>query len=393
MLRTRTYKYRLYPTGNQAKELGRALEMCRVLYNSCLADRRNHYERTGKGLSRIDQQKILVADKARLPVLREIHSQVLQGVLFRAERAFQAFFRRVKEKNGKAGYPRFKAEGRYGSITYPQEPGFALRDGKLALSKIGHIRIKMHRPVKGQIKTCTVVRDSDHWYACFSVEQENPARVVPPSSRSIGIDVGIRNFAVLSDGTGVENPKHLVCSEAKLSRLQRSLSRKKKGSSNRQKAKLLVTRLHRKIRNQRSDFQHKLSREIVDTCGTIVTEDLRIRNMVKNRHLARSISDAGWGGFLIKLAYKAEEAGRLFEKVPPNGTSQICSRCGEKVPKSLSVRIHKCPFCNLVMDRDENAAINILRKSTVGATGSYARGEAALSGPSLNREAPSVRAG
>jgi putative transposase len=206
--------------------------------------------------------------------------------------------------------------------------------------------------------------------------------------------MGIKNFAVLSDGTPpIENPKRLVYSEIKLARLQRSLSRKKKGSSNRKKAKLLVTRLHRKVRNQRSDFQHKLSCEIVNTYGAIVTEDLRIRNMVKNRHLAKSISDAGWGGFLIKLVYKAEEAGRLFEKVPPSGTSQICSRCGEKVPKSLSVRVHKCPACGLILDRDENAAINILKRSTVGATGSYARGEAALSGPSLNREAPSGRAG
>ena len=392
MLRTRTYKYRLYPTENQARELGHTLEVCRILYNSCIVDRRNHYERTGKGLSRIDQQRILVADKKRIPLLTRVHSQVLQGVLFRAERAFQAFFRRVAEKNGKAGYPRFKSEGRYDSIAYPQEPGFALRDGKLALSKIGHIKMKMHRQIEGKLKTCTVVRDGDHWYACFSVEREAvPCGPIP--DKAIGIDVGIKNFVVLSDGTSVENPKCLVRSEAKLAHLQRSLSRKKKGSSNRKKAKLLVARLHRKVRNQRSDFQHKLSREIIDTYGVIAVEDLRIRNMVRNRHLARSISDASWGMFFNLLAYKAEEAGRKLVKVTPNGTSQVCSRCGEKVPKSLSVRIHKCPFCGLVLNRDVNAAINRLRKSTVGATGSYARGEVALLGPSLNREASSVRAG
>lgn len=393
MLKTRTHKYRLYPTRKQAHKLEDTLEVCRILYNSCLVDRRSHYERTGKGLSRIDQQKILVADKTRVPILREIHSQVLQGVLFRVERAFQAFFRRVAEKSGKAGYPRFKSEGRYDSITYPQKPGFSIRDGKLALSKVGHIRMKMHRPIEGKMKTCTVVRDSDHWYACISMECEAGTRFARAPGQHIGIDIGVMNFAVLSDGTRVENPKHLTRSLKKLSRLQKSLSRKKKGSANRKKAKILVARVHRTIRNQRADFQHKLSRTIVDQYGVITVEDLKVRNMVRNRHLARSISDAGWGSFLIKLAYKAEEAGRLFEKVPPHGTSQMCSGCGEKVPKSLSVRTHRCPHCGLVLDRDHNAAINILRRSTVGATGSYARGEAALLGPSSNREAPSVRAG
>ena len=347
----------------------------------------------GKGLSRIDRQKILTADKTRVPMLREIRSQVLQDVLFRVERAFRAFFRRVAGKSGKAGYPSFKSEGRYDSITYPQEPGFSIRDGKLALSKIGHIRMKMHRPAEGRMKMCTVVRDSGHWYACISVECEARTRTARPSGRNIGIDTGVTSFAVLSDGTRIENPMYLTRSLKKLSRLQKGLSRKKKDSANRKKAKLLVTRVHRAIRNQRADFQHRLSRTIVDQYGAITVEDLKVRNMVRNRHLARSISDAGWGSFLMKLAYKAEEAGRLFEKVPPHGTSQMCSGCGGKVPKSLSVRTHRCPHCGLVLDRDHNAAINILRRSTVGATGSYARGEAALSGPSSNREVPSVRAG
>ena len=326
-------------------------------------------------------------------MLREIRSQVLQDVLFRVERAFRAFFRRVAGKSGKAGYPSFKSEGRYDSITYPQEPGFSIRDGKLALSKIGHIRMKMHRPAEGRMKMCTVVRDSGHWYACISVECEARTRTARPSGRHIGIDTGVTSFAVLSDGTRIENPMYLTRSLKKLYRLQKGLSRKKKDSANRKKAKLLVTRVHRAIRNQRADFQHRLSRTIVDQYGAITVEDLKVRNMVRNRHLARSISDAGWGSFLMKLAYKAEEAGRLFEKVPPHGTSQMCSGCGGKVPKSLSVRTHRCPHCGLVLDRDHNAAINILRRSTVGATGSYARGEAALSGPSSNREVPSVRAG
>lgn len=392
MSKIRTYKYRLYPTKNQVYKLENAIETCRILYNSCLVDRRNHYERTGKGLSRIDQQRIIVADKARMPLLREVHSQVLQDVLFRVERAFKAFFRRLAEKDKKAGYPRFKGKERYNSITYPQKPGFSFKEGKLVLSKIGHIKIKMHRQIEGKVKTCTIVRDSDRWYACFSIEKM-PLRIVPPSNKCIGIDVGIKNFAVLSDGAFIENPKYLIKSETKLARLQKSLSRKKKGSSNRGKAKLLVARLHQTIRNQRADFHHKISRQIVDSYGTITVEDLQIRNMVKNHHIAKSISDAGWGLFLAKLAYKAEEAGRLFEKIAPNNTSQICSGCGEKVLKSLSIRIHKCPFCGLILDRDENAAINILKRSTVGTTGSYAWGEAVQLGSSLNQEALSVRSG
>jgi putative transposase len=277
-------------------------------------------------------------------------------------------------------------------VTYPQEPGFSLKDGKLALSKIGYIKIKLHRQIEGKIKACTVRKDGDHWYACFSVEYEPGKKPVP--AKTIGIDMGIKCFAVLSDGTPpIENPKHLVRSGVKLAKLQRELSRKKRGSSSRKKAKAAVARLHRKVRNQRSDFHHKISREIVNNYGLIRIEDLHIRNMVRNHHLAKSISDAGWGQFFNYLAYKAEEAGCVVEKVAPHHTSILCSRCGENVPKSLSVRTHRCPFCGLVLDRDLNAAINILNKPTVGITESYARGESALSGPSLNWEASSVRAG
>jgi len=385
----KTYKYRLHPTKNQTQKLEQTLETCRILYNSCLQDRRNRYEQTGKGLSRIEQQKILVADKKRVQLLLDVHSQVLQDVLFRVEKAYQGFFRRLKE-NTKPGYPRFKGEGRYDSITYPQKPGFDIVNGRLKLSKIGHIKIKLHRQIRGDIKTCTVMKDGNHWYACFSVEYNPDGKPVP--IKSIGIDVGVKSFAVLSDGTIIDNPRYLTKSEKKLIRKQKDLSRKKKGSSNRMKTRLTVASLHRKVKNQRSDFQHKVSRYIVDNYGFIAVEDLNIRNMVRNCHLAKSISDAGWGGFLLKLAYKAEEAGCRFEKVTARNTSVICSGCGENVPKNLSVRTHMCPFCGLVLDRDHNAAINIINKSTVGITGSNARGEAVQSGSSWNREAPSERA-
>ena len=195
---------------------------------------------------------------------------------------------------------------------------------------------------------------------CFSCD-DVPERRLPASSARVGIDVGLSSFLADSDGRFVDNPKHLAGSGKKLARRQRSLSRKKKGSSRRVKARVRVARTHEKIRNQRLDFLHKTANYYVRNYGTVFIEDLKIRNMVKNRHLSRSISDAGWGTFFDLLACKAEEAGRLVVRVAPHGTSQDCSGCGVKVPKDLSIRIHRCDTCGLVMDRDLNAAMNILR--------------------------------
>ncbi len=386
----KTYKFRLYPTKRQIEKLSWTLDICHILYNSCLLDRRNYYEQTGKGLSRIRQQEILREDKERVESLSEIHSQVLQDVLFRVERAFQGFFRRVKENNGKVGYPRFKSEGRYDSITYPQESAFQITGHGLKLSKIGTMKFKKHRKIKGDIKTCTIKKEIDKWYVCFSVEYEPVKKSIP--GKYIGIDAGIKSFTVLSDGQVIENPKHLQKSEKKLICKQKQLSKKKKGSKNRKKTRVILARLHRKVRNQRSDFHHKISRKMVDTYGFIAVEDLNIQGMVRNHHLAKSISDAGWGQFLSYLTYKAEEAGCKVEKVAPHHTSINCSRCGNPVHKTLAQRIHKCPFCNLVLDRDHNAAINILNKSTAGTAGSNAWGEAVHQCPSTNQEASSVRA-
>jgi len=364
--------------------------MCRILYNSCLLDRRNHYEQTGKGLSRIKQQEILKSDKQIVESLKEIHSQVLQDVLFRVDRAFQGFFRRIKEKNGKAGYPRFKGEGRYDSITYPQQPAFQITPQGLKLSRIGTIKIKLHRNIDGTVKTCTIKRECNRWYACFSALYEPVKKPIP--DKAIGIDMGIKSFAVTSDGEAIENPKYLVKSEKKLIQKQRQLSNKKRGANNRKKARQSVARLHVKIRNQRSDFHHKVSRKLVDTYGFIAIEDLNIKGMVKNHHLAKHISDAGWGQFLNYLTYKAEEAGCKIEEVPPQYTSIKCSVCGQPVDKTLADRIHRCPFCNVVIDRDYNAARNILLKSTAGTAGSNAWGEVWIQ-TSTNQEALPVRAG
>jgi len=373
----RTYKYRLYPAKKQVQQFEQTLKVCRILYNSCLADRRNSYEKTGKQLSRIRQQEILKADKQKVESLTEIHSQVLQNVLFRVDKSFQNFFCRIKEGNSKAGYPRFKSEDRYDSITYPQPPGFDMTKQGLKLSRIGVVKIKMHRDIKGTLKTCIIKREAGKWYACFSCEVEPVKKPMP--DKTIGIDVGIKSFATLSDSSTIDNPRHLIKSETKLIYKQRCLSKKKIGSSNRKKSRKIVAKLHCKVRNQRSDFHHKVSRKLVDNYGFIAVEDLNIKGMVKNHHLAKHISDAGWGQFLGYLAYKAEEAGCWVEKISPRNTSVNCSVCGQPVHKTLADRIHRCPFCNVVLDRDHNAAINILNRA--GTARINAWGEAAYQKP------------
>ena len=363
----KTYKYRLHPTKNQIEKLNWTLETCRILYNSCLVDRNRHYEETKSSLSRFDQQKILVQDKKNIEYLKSIHSQVLQDVLFRVEKAYTNFFRRVKEKKGKAGFPRFKNQGRYDSITYSQS-GFEIdKDGKLSLSKIGHIKIKLHRQINGIIKTCNINKEIDKWYACFTVEYVPGVKSIP--DKQIGIDVGIKSFATLSNGEVIDNPKYLIKSEKLLIKRQKQLSNKKKGSNNRTKSRLTVAKLHKHISNQRKDFQHKVSRNIIDNYGYIKVEDLQISNMIKNHKLSKSISDASWGQFICFLNYKAEEAGCYLEKVNPRNTSKECSVCGYIYKDmDLSIRNWICPICHTEHDRDVNASINICNKNTSGTT-------------------------
>ncbi|KJS15757.1 MAG: hypothetical protein VR69_12115 [Peptococcaceae bacterium BRH_c4b] len=360
----RNYKFRIYPDKEQEQNLTKWLEACRVIYNSALADRKNHYYRNGKGLTRIKQQVILKADKEKHDQVKAIHSQVAQEVLFRVERAFNNFFRRVKA-GVKPGYPRYKGPGQYKSITYTQYGeglGASFQNGTLKLSKIGLVKIIVHREIYGEIKTCTIKKEqSGKWYAVLAVE-EYPV-LYSPNCQAIGIDVGIKEFATLSNGETISNPKHLVKSEKKLKTLQRSVFRKKKGSKNRIKAKKRLARHHEKVRNQRKDFHHRVSSQLAWKYGKIAVEDLQIQNMVKNHNLAKSITDAGWGEFVSMLSYKAESAGREVTKVIPHGTSQQCSRCGNIVKKDLSVRTHVCSYCGLVLDRDHNAAINILYKA------------------------------
>ena len=360
----RTYKYILSPTRRQAQLLQHNLDLCRELYNAALQHRRDAYRMAGKSVSFAEQCASLVECKVVRPDLSDVYSQTLQDVLHRVDRAFKAFFLRVKrgEKAGKPGYPRYRAYERYNSITYPQL-GWSLHNNRLTLSKLGTLKLKLHRPVQGKVKTVQLKREGLKWYVCFSVEVETTANKLPKSGKSgktVGIDLGLTTFAVLSTGEKIENPRHLRKSLHKLATKQQALSRCKRGSHRRNKAKHDVARVHRRIRNQRNDFLHKQSCKLVRGHDTIVFEKLQPQNMVRNHNLALSISDASWGQFTQYVTYKAEWAGKCVLFVDPRYTSQQCSGCGAVKRKALSERWHSCD-CGCSLSRDHNAAINILR--------------------------------
>lgn len=360
----KAYKYRLYPTHHQEKILKKSLEFCRLVYNQTLELRKNSWEKDKKSISLYDSQSYLGQWKKDNPELKNVHSQVLQNVQVRVDLAFKAFFRRVKADE-KSGYPRFKSYGRYDSFTYPQS-GFKIANGRLSLSKIGAVKIVLHREMVGKIKTATITRNSSgKWYACLSVEcEETP---LEKSNEAIGIDVGLTTFATLSNGEKIENPKFFRQDEKALSKAQRRVNKFEKGKAPR-RFRRAVSLVHERIANRRRDFAHQESRKLINRFGVICIEDLTINRMVGNHCLAKSISDAAWSKFFDCLAYKAEEAGRQLVKVNPAYTSQTCSNCGYRQKLSLSDRTFHCPNCGLDLDRDHNAArnINSLGLQTVG---------------------------
>jgi len=336
----------------------RTLEICRWVYNDTLALRKNAWEQEQRIISYYESKRQIPIWKRERPELTTVYSQVLQDVSMRVDLAFKAFFRRLKSGE-KPGYPRFKGEGRYDSFTYPQS-GFDLTGNVLHLSKIGDVKVVLHRPVEGMIKTLTIRRSATgKWYACFSVEYDPSS--APQKETTVGIDVGLESFATLSNAEKIENPRFFRTDEKALAKAQKKLSKAEKGTPERKKARKIVAHVHERITNRRLNFAHQTSRQLVDRFGTIVFEDLNITNMQKNHGLAKSIADVAWNQFITVTQSKAEEAGSRVILVNPRNTSQRCSRCGMIVAKTLSVRVHACPHCGLVMDRDQNAAINIMR--------------------------------
>lgn len=335
------------------------LDLCREVYNSLINERKALFEIRGKSPTLRQQQLSLTKWKEVNPELKAVHSQVLQNVAVRVDLAFQAFFRRVKSGDN-PGYPRFKGQGQYDSITFPQAPSGCKMEGELLnLSKVGEVRCVVHRPLVGTPKTCTIRRQAAKWFACIACEYT--PETLPESNDVVGIDVGLEKFAALSDGSFVENPRFFRKDEKALAKAQRKQSRTAKGSKARRKADKVVSRIHERIRNRRHNFVHQLARKLVNQFGLIAVEKLNVKGMVKNHHLAKGISDAAWSQFRSVLSMKAESAARKIVEVNPAYTSQDCSNCGHRAKKPLKERWHNCPMCGLSLDRDTNAAHNILK--------------------------------
>jgi putative transposase len=359
----KAYKYKLKPTPEQERQFERVLWHCRTLYNTALEQRITLYRQRGVTCSQYEQEAELKDLRAAMADYAAIHSHVLQDVLARLNKTYQAFFRRIQAKKAgqTPGFPRFQGRNRYHSFTYKEYGNGARFDNSfLVLSKIGRIAVRWSRPMEGTPKTVTISREADGWYVCVSCA-DVPLQLLAPMGQEAGIDLGLESFATLADGTMIHNPRCYRRAERRLKTAQRKVSRRKKGSKRRRKAVTLLAKAHLTVKRQRQDFQHKTALQLVRHYDVIYHEDLQTANMVKNHHLAKSIADAGWSGFLAILAAKAAYAGRRVVGVPPAYTSQTCSGCGAVVKKGLSVRWHSCPDCGTSLHRDHNAARNIER--------------------------------
>src|SRR5271157_123307 len=381
-----TYRYLAYPTDLQEYRMENWLNSLCGLYNGAVAQRKESCRITGKSVTYGEQQNELPGMKKADPALRMVHSQVLQDCLQRVDKAYDKFFTDIaRKKSGekiKAGYPRFKKPGRYVSFTYPQvwmkqkdrvtqavkfRQDGSSRNAVITLPGIGEVKTRLHRQLDwSNARTVTVKRSpSGKWYVCVSVEVlHRPS--LPDNGKNTGVDVGVLRTATVSDGSFREHPKFFCKSEKKLKKAQKTLSRKEPGRGGYRKQKLILAKRHEKIANQRKDFLHKMSLWLVVMYSYIAFEKLNIQAMAKNPHLAKAILDAGWGTLIRFVTYKSMMLrGNDVIRVNPAYTTQDCSRCGSRVPKTLAERMHRCPQCGLEMDRDQNAA-NVIELRAFG---------------------------
>jgi putative transposase len=374
----KTFQYRLYPTKKQQTMLNKWLALCCETYNAALQERRDAYRVADNSIGYSHQCAELPACKEVRPELAEVNSQVLQDVLKRVDRAFDSFFRRVKEGQ-RPGYPRFRSRSRYQSLTFKQyQNSFDVQDGKkrqgtLMLSKLGHLKMVMHRPLTGLPKTATVKRTpTGKWFVSIGVECQLEAESWPASAAQVGIDVGLKTFAYLSTGEKIDNPRFFRKEEQALSRAHRKLSKAHKGTPQREKRRKVVARVHERVRWRRENFIRQEVISLIRRFGFIAVEALAVRSLIQNPKVAKSIADAAWSSFFAQLLSKAEEAGRAVVRVNPAYTSQTCSSCRHRQEMPLSVRVYACPICGLIIDRDHNGSKNILVKALV-AVGRHGR--------------------
>jgi putative transposase len=356
----KTYEFKLRTNKNFVEDCERELEHSRQIYNAALAERISCYRITGASLSYAEQSRHLT-DARTLPEVKSHLRTIQQDALERIDEAFKGFFQRV-QGGGNPGFPRFKGKDRYHTFSqkYEKVRPCPIKGDKLTVPGVGSCRVRLSRPIEGQCKQLRITRRVDGWYALLVCEMSKP-EAMPPTGQTVGVDVGITAFATLSNGEEIENPRHHKNALDNLQRQQRRLSRKKKGSKRRAKQRIKVAKAHLKVARCRKDFHHKVSTDLIRRFDVITVEDLNIRGMVRNRHLAQAINDVAWGRFFKMTKSKAEKAGRTFERVSPRYTSQICSGCGHRQKMPLAMRIYECSKCGIVIGRDHNSAITIDR--------------------------------
>ena len=352
----KAYKYRIYPDAEQMQFFAKCFGCVRFVYNRMLSDRIEHYNLTGKSLNNTPAQY-----KSEFTWLKEVDSLALANAQMNLNTAYRNFFR-----DKSTGFPKFKSKktNNFSYTTNNQKGTVYIENGCIKLPKLkSPVKIRQHRSFEGVIKSCTISKAPSGKYH-ISILVETEIQKLPASDMRVGIDVGIKDFAVLSNGEAYKNPKHLRKSEKRLAKLQRDLSRKQIGSSNRNKARIKVAKLHEKIANQRMDFLHKKSTEIIRENQAIVIEDLKVKNLMKNHNLAKSIAEVSWSRFREMLDYKSRWYGRELIIAPPDyPSSQLCSDCGNRSSqtKDLACRVYICPECGLEIDRDYNASLNLLK--------------------------------